>query len=726
MLTTERIAMSAEQWEFDPEDEKSESDGSENDEELDWSSDEEGGVDDAAMKKTSSKVVKSKIDELRKKFEKDRVRELKKMEKDVKLKETKTEKIRRKEREMRDTRDVAVGKKKKKFTKSRIVPGDWKLKNMETETAEEGLLQNWDFGGKAFRVKTKGGLAKSKFSRPKYLDFTSGREDVNVKNIKETKWDYLEFDQRASIISATLFNKGSVSTISPDDFVKLHDYFFEHIAGSDEFVDTVGDILLAWYSRMSMFTSSLAPSLGSISHWVKNGWLSPDDFFRIPLSVAIPEFYLSKKFLQLDEKDSEDIIESLHSYIVEYSTILSTNLITIALANDPTKKLKTLDVPLLPKMIFDKLSNMSENCSLDIPMERLVGYVGEDKIAHCGDIFTFKREMPEDAPEEFQNLVENLTPIHPDLVDFKFDDEVTEKVEEARNVEIVFEAPVESESYKILLNLLMQNTKKVAERREKCNECKKLMKSGQWITGDYIEGQGSLLKFCSKKCFDKSTIKIYSDIKPVEKVRERQLSADMQASELEEEFENYFEAVVDSEFAKKSDAKKKDWLKKSISIGERAVEQAMQTYGPSSPEALRINAKVDTLKDVQSGKMSIADSLVKNEQKIKRASIEKELAKIQKYKVSELKDWLRDRELSPEGKRQELLDRAIAHIEGVKRKTEVEVDVFEVEEKSESGDELERELRKEIDEQDVNSEDEGDGGYGSDPDFEDIEDADLL
>ena len=73
-----------------------------------------------------------------------------------------------------------------------------------------------------------------------------------------------------------------------------------------------------------------------------------------------------------------------------------------------------------------------------------------------------------------------------------------------------------------------------------------------------------------------------------------------------------------------------------------------------------------------------------------------------------------------------MLDRAIAHIEGVKRKTEVEVDVFEVEEKSESGDELERELRKEIDEQDVNSEDEGDGGYGSDPDFEDIEDADLL
>jgi hypothetical protein len=689
--------------------------------ELEWSDDEGavGGVDANAMQKIASSNKSGKVKELREKMEKMRKKQLKNFD-NYALKKTTREKARDTERQFINT--TRTNSKATGYWRTQ--PGDWKQTTMESSTAAELVHPVWNISQK-FRTKPKKDETE-KERDVKYVDFSKGRTTVDIQAVRESLWINLDISQVHSLISLSREIKGTVVTISKKKIETLHKYYFENI---DQEM-TVEEILGKWYKKVALFSGSLASSFVSLSHWINNDWLSPEGFFNLPSNLTFPELFLSGSYRDLPKEGRDRIVKLLRIYIDNYAVVMTANLVNRGLMTDPTAKTpKTFETPVFPMSVYRLVSEMSRNCSSDIPIGRLVGYF-DGKSVICGDVLEMKRLVDTDdvgVPDSFILLMKTLTPDF-----FVFD--IPEELEKGEILEAVVE-PVtiekpQSDTYKILLDLLDKDKssarrKKDSEIRQLCDNCNRKMGNSNWITGEYMDGHGSIQKFCSRACFDTASIKIHSDEKPVHEIREKDpLYSDEITKQIEEEFDAYYDVAVDDKFD--TLAKRKEWMKRSILIGERAERNSEVVRGVSNVKTLEIMGRVKILNDVMIGKSTIADTIMKNERVIAQKAIERELAKVSVFKNNEIKDWLRDRKLSTNGKRPELLERVQNHINGF-------VDSGEIDEQEEPDDLDEDDLEdlfgnKDKEEVDDEGKDEGEGSaYGNeDEDDIDFDDMDLF
>jgi hypothetical protein len=606
---------------------------------LDWSDSEDEEISADQMKKLAVvKKTKGTLQKLREQMDKEKA---KKLEDKVDSKPTKKDKKQQLERKVRNPGQ----QKQDGYWKTN--PGEYEFREVEMSTAEEQLPQMWQLKHPK-KIKEE-----KKETRPeKYVDFSRKTTKIDVEGFKDMLWGHLSKDQREDIISIAAERNG-MYTISQTKFLEIHTFFFENI-DADAYV---GDVLEQWYRKASLFSGSLSTHLTSLSYWIDKGWLLPKDFFKLSAKLLFPELYLSKKFRALKQKSRHSIVDSLNDYLTQLAEIQTDDLIhTIHNSHHVPQPL-----PYFPASIFHYVSNMSDNCDTNIPASRIVGYIDtKSQKVKCVDIYNIISlpNYTNTMPESFIRLVESLW-VDPFEQTFGVAEESVVFVPPEEPIEIV---KPETETYKVLLDILLKEKgavarKKTNEYREKCSKCNAKMKASEWITGDYTEGFGNVQKFCSRVCFDNASITIDEDESPVNEVRpEFEIHSNRIIDDLTEEFTAYYDGTIDESNSSE------EWFERGISTGERLESNLIAMYGPTNQKARDVRLKINVLKNIFSGKLTVADAVLKEQEDRRQSNLKREIAKLQTYKTDEIKDWLRDQELSTEGKKSELLARAEEHV----------------------------------------------------------------
>jgi hypothetical protein len=715
MLASESIVIMAEreQWEFD--DSESSSDA------LDWGNE---GIPDIADFEDSDKVVsaaemkkaaflketKGVVQKLREKYLSDKKR-AEKASKKVDTTLTKREKIRAKERQMINIEKTS---KAKGYWVNKA--GDWSLKSSRVEDVEEDQGRFWGTSMN-FPVKSKKDKKKKALSPPKTKQIDFDRKLVlDVKKVSSVAWGSISDKLRESYVDFFTIQTNSSpadSGMSPKVLDNVRDYYFSNADGEL----SVYNVISEWFYKVSLLSGSLSVNSASVSSWLANSWLSSENFFKLDIEILFPELFLNKAFLKLDDTGASRVAEIFEEYIVNTASIRTINAIRLVNMVDPTAKLTTMDTPAFPPSLFKFIDSMKQNCwgketNLDIPIPRIVGYANGGEIM-CGDLLEFKRLVDEgdigEYPGNFVELINSLN-ISKSPAPIEIDDGYKESVKKEPD------SYNHTDLFSTLMSILDKEKMDVEVKRKKgithkCEKCRMKIKDSRWITSNYVGGKGDILRFCSRECFDGHDAEIESEYPPIiknrmledaerffdaevtlEKLRaynRKELKGFLQDNNLSTSGRNYERLARAEKFLKNKPSEdevfiknlkqefkalyevatdpsveKPEFMDRAISTGE-TLEDALFASDGTTPKLKKVRSKLQILRDVKSGKMSLMDAIEREKRNTKDAEIEKTIANLQKYNKKELEDFLRDAELSTAGKKGELLARAENFVNGV-------------------------------------------------------------